>query len=144
MSVSVLLVEGNEINQRLFKAVLASLDYGVDIAASGLDAIESAHANTYDLILMDIHMSDMSGNDAAHIIRTFNNHYARIPILALRDDTRFIQQESMQSSVFSDILMKPISPSKMMQVIFEHLGIAPATVNFQQASAEALIPRLNS
>jgi CheY-like chemotaxis protein len=63
-----LVVEDNTINQRILIHMLARLGYKAVIASDGKSAIELATAFPYKLILMDVHLPEMSGIDATKMI----------------------------------------------------------------------------
>ena len=64
-----LLVEDNEISQRVAREILESVGLNVALANNGLEAVEAVMKNKYDGILMDIQMPVMDGYTAARKIR---------------------------------------------------------------------------
>ena len=55
------MVDDNEINRSLLKAMLESLEFRVDVADSGGSALELCGRNLYRMIFVDIHMPGMDG-----------------------------------------------------------------------------------
>ena len=77
----ILLVEDNAINQMLVKYTLSSSGADIDICDTGTKALEKLHHNSYDFILMDIHMPELDGYQTTAIIR--NEMKLQTPILAM-------------------------------------------------------------
>ena len=68
-NLSVLLVEDNAINTMIATELLKKKGIIVDTAANGIEAIQKASKNTYDIILMDIQMPGMDGVSATKHLR---------------------------------------------------------------------------
>ncbi len=81
----ILVVDDSEDNRHLIQAFFHGVDYDLEYAVNGVQAVEMFQANTYDLILMDIEMPFMDGRTATKKIREIEkvNHQERIPIIAL-------------------------------------------------------------
>lgn len=69
-----LLVDDNDINREVVKAMLEPLSLEIDEAADGGQAVEMAKKTKYDLILMDSHMPVMSGEEATREIRKLSGY----------------------------------------------------------------------
>ncbi|HCE4544377.1 TPA: response regulator [Vibrio parahaemolyticus] len=65
----ILLAEDNRVNTLVAKGFCEKLGHAVDVAETGLVAVEKARDNDYDLILMDNHMPEMNGVEATRFIR---------------------------------------------------------------------------
>ena len=113
---TVLLAEDNLINAMVAIKLLKNWELITDHAKNGLEAIEKAKAKKYDFILMDIHMPEMDGFEAAQIIRTHENLNQSIPIFALTADiTAKLQEEYI--GYFNGFLTKPIEVDKLYEAL---------------------------
>ena len=79
----------------------------------GLKHIREDH---FDVILLDIMMPIMDGNEATQIIRTMNN-YKKIPIIALTAKTMPEDRELALKSGASEYLTKPIDFDKLVSIL---------------------------
>ncbi len=102
----VLIVDDEDINARLLERFLSRL-YKTDIAFNGVSALQLFRKNTYDLILLDIMMPDISGLDVLRAIR--ETHSAQdLPIIlisALSDTTDIVEGLRLHAN---DYITKPI------------------------------------
>lgn len=80
----ILLVEDNELNQLLTVKLFKKWNKEIDVAENGLIAIEKVLNNYYDIILMDIQMPEMDGNEVTKYIREkLPNDKSQVPIIAM-------------------------------------------------------------
>ena len=113
-----LIVEDNKINQVITKKMLSKKGMASDIANNGTEAIELAQNNTYDAILMDIHMPGISGVEATIEIRKFDSE---IPIIALTAISLDDSVENFYAAGCDDIVTKPFKPDYFYQKIGENI-----------------------
>lgn len=111
----VLVVEDNKINQVITKKMLAKKEITCDIANNGNEAIEAASNNKYDLILMDIHMPGISGEEATIQIRKFDK---KIPIIALTAISMDDSLDNFYSAGCNAVVTKPFKP----EVFYGEIG----------------------
>ncbi|WP_276392809.1 hybrid sensor histidine kinase/response regulator [Eudoraea chungangensis] len=114
----VLVVEDNKINQVITKKMLLKRGISCDIAGNGTLAVEMAEKNTYDGILMDIHMPGISGVEATIEIRKFNKN---IPIIALTAISLDDSLEGFYAAGCNDVVTKPFKPEVFYQKIGENI-----------------------
>ena len=113
-----LIVEDNKINQIITKKMLTKKNMSSDIANNGYEAVELAQTNTYDAILMDIHMPGISGEEATIQIRQFDS---KIPIIALTAISLDDSLESFYAAGCNDVVTKPFKPEVFYQKIGENI-----------------------
>lgn len=122
MTHSLLIAEDNEINQRLFSALLSSSDLEIVIVENGLKAVEAAKARRFDLILMDIHMPEVSGDQATKLIRSLGGPYKTIPIIAVSADAQAEKRVMKKSIGMTEFLLKPIFHKTLISCVQKFLG----------------------
>jgi CheY-like chemotaxis protein len=117
---SILLVEDNELNQRLMKISLTRYNYKVAVAVNGLEGVQMFQNQKFDLILMDIMMPVMDGFEATMEIRNIESKDAalgRIPIIAFTANTINNDREKCVQGGMDDILEKPFDINKFREIL---------------------------
>ncbi|MDR1576739.1 MAG: PAS domain-containing protein [Deltaproteobacteria bacterium] len=104
----ILLAEDNEVNQLVASRILAKAGLVVKIANNGLEAVNMARAETFDLVLMDIQMPEMDGLTATRAIRALPG-YQRIPIVAMTAHAMSGDRELSLAAGMNDHISKPIN-----------------------------------
>lgn len=113
----ILLVEDNEINMEVAEFYLNAVYANVDKAWNGLEAVEKVkeQPNQYSLILMDIMMPKMNGDEAAKCIRKIN---PSIPIVAMSAQSEY----SIDQTIMNDSISKPIDEQKLDQILSKYIA----------------------
>jgi len=121
---TVLVVDDVELNREIISGMLSGIkDLVMDTACDGTEAVEKflADPGRYSLILMDIHMSEMSGREATRQIRAVGSKEAHnIPIIALTAETNESEIEKCFESGMNDYIEKPMSYEKLFAMVVEH------------------------
>lgn len=118
-TVKILVVEDNKINQMITKKILNKMKLACDVVDNGESAVETIKANTYDIILMDIHMPGISGIEATKIIRTFDKE---LTIFALTAVTIEDKMQEFEEAGFTDIIPKPFKQEEFEKKLFNALA----------------------
>ena len=113
----ILLVEDNEINMEVAEFYLNAIHANVKKAWNGLEAVEKVkeQPNQYSLILMDIMMPKMNGDEAAKCIRKIN---PSIPIVAMSAQSEY----SIDQTIMNDSISKPIDEQKLDQILSKYVA----------------------
>ncbi|GEM_PF-1334208 len=117
----ILVVEDNEINQEVARAMLEHHGFDVTIAEHGKAAIELLSDNQFDLILMDVQMPEMDGYQATAAIRD-NPAYKNLPIIAMTANVMPHDIEKCIETGMNDHLSKPIDEQAMLTTLATWLG----------------------
>jgi CheY-like chemotaxis protein/HPt (histidine-containing phosphotransfer) domain-containing protein/two-component sensor histidine kinase len=115
----VLLVEDNEINQKVAVAILSKMNIKPDIAPNGAEAVRILEGKTYDLIFMDIQMPVMDGLEATRIIRDRNSKVLNhdVKIIAMTAHALKGDREKCISAGMDDYVSKPVKPKDLSEAI---------------------------
>jgi signal transduction histidine kinase/CheY-like chemotaxis protein len=117
LKISVLVVDDNQINRLLINKILTKWGATVDFAENGIQAINKVETNqTYNAVLMDIHMPEMGGLEATQIIRAKNESYFKqLPIIALTASMLNNQMNQIDDSGMNDYILKPFEPNTLFE-----------------------------
>ncbi|MHA8068874.1 PAS domain S-box protein [Aquirufa ecclesiirivi] len=118
-SVSILMCEDNEMNQRLAKTVIHNFGYQLDIANNGKEGIELLQKKDYDLVLMDLQMPEMDGYQATMYIR--NEMKSDIPIIAMTAHSLVGEQQKCFDIGMNGYVSKPYKQQELLQKIQEFI-----------------------
>ena len=127
---NVLLAEDNQVNQLLAEAILAKLGCRTVIAGTGVAAVALFAECNADIVLMDCHMPDMDGYEAARRIRELEaqNAAARIPIIAVTASVVAGERERCLAAGMDDYLSKPFNAQNIATVLAKWAGAKRHTV----------------
>jgi PAS domain S-box-containing protein len=115
----VLLAEDNPINQKLAVAMLEKWGHHVVVANNGRQAVDLSAGQSFDLILMDLQMPDMSGMEATAAIRARETARGapHLPIVALTASAMTGDRERCLAAGMDDYLAKPIRSNELQAVL---------------------------
>ncbi len=116
--VCALLVDDDEISTEVSLKTLSQFEMKIDVASSGVAAIDMALNNDYDVIFMDIAMPIMSGMETMIEIRELaDDKFSMLPIIAM--DTNAIEEnkEEFLSSGFTDSVLKPMDVKRIAAIL---------------------------
>lgn len=116
--IRLLLAEDSEINRQVIIEVLQSQEIVIDTAINGKEAVTKVMENIYDILLMDLHMLEVDGFEAAKLIRGKNNS---VPIIALTAGTMQEKHEKCIAEGINDFISKPIDPHVLFSTIHKWL-----------------------
>jgi PAS domain S-box-containing protein len=116
-SLTVLLVEDNEINRFVAREMLQSEGHIVVEALNGKQGVEASKATKFDLILMDISMPVMDGRAAARAIRSEDGASKHTTIFALTANAMIEEQQEFIADGMNGIMTKPLSRDALRDLL---------------------------
>jgi two-component system, cell cycle response regulator DivK len=123
MAKTVLVVEDNELNMKLFHDLLEASGYNILQTRNGLEAIDIAREYRPDLILMDIQLPEVSGLEVTKWIKEDDDLRA-IPVIAVTAFAMKGDEERIRQGGCEAYLSKPISVATFLSTVKTYLGDA--------------------
>ena len=123
MAKTVLIVEDNELNMKLFNDLLEASGYRTLQTRNGFEAIDLARKHRPDLILMDIQLPEVSGLDVTRWIKE-DDELKSIPIIAVTAFAMKGDEERIRAGGCEAYISKPISVTKFLETVRHYLGDA--------------------
>ncbi len=118
----ILLVDDNEINQEVAKALMEPFAMQIDVASNGKQAVEMVLKKQYDIVFMDHFMPVMDGRKATEIIRGMEGEaFQSLPVIALTADAVQGVWEELFQAGMNDFVSKPIDVADVSRVLRQWL-----------------------
>jgi PAS domain S-box-containing protein len=114
----VLVAEDVKSNQMLMKALLGKMGLKTAFADNGVEAVDKASGQSFDLIFMDIHMPLMDGYQAT---RTLRNNGIKTPIVALTANAMEGDEKKCLDAGCDNYLSKPVIYTKLVAILGKFL-----------------------
>jgi two-component system cell cycle response regulator DivK len=116
MPKTVLIVEDNELNMKLFNDLLEAHGYATIQTKSGVEAVELARRHRPNLILMDIQLPEVSGLEVTQWLKD-DEELRSIPIVAITAFAMKGDEEKIRQGGCEAYLSKPISVVKFLVTV---------------------------
>ncbi|MAW78904.1 MAG: two-component system response regulator [Parvularcula sp.] len=117
---TVLIVEDNELNMKLFRDLLEIHGYQTLEARTGPEALDALKENHPDLILMDIQLPEVSGLEVTREIKN-SPDLADIPVIAVTAFAMKGDEERIREGGCEDYIAKPISVATFLEKVKRYL-----------------------
>jgi two-component system cell cycle response regulator DivK len=121
MSKTVLIVEDNELNMKLFRDLLEAHGYATLQTRNGIEALSLAREHQPDLILMDIQLPEVSGLDVTKWLKE-DEHLRHIPVIAVTAFAMKGDEERIREGGCEAYISKPITVSMFLDTIRQFIG----------------------
>lgn len=113
-----LVVDDNFAYRTLARAYLERRGFGVREAVDAAQALQWLRSASFDLVLLDIHLPGMQGDELCRLIRS-ELALHNLPIIAYTADGLGTSLEIVREAGFDDLLMKPVKPERLERILFE-------------------------
>ena len=133
--VRILLTDDNAINRQVIRLFLAPQGCEITEAANGREALDKLASAPFDLVLLDVHMPVMDGQEAIGHIRASAQEWHDMPVIALTADAMSGDRERYIALGMTDYLSKPVDQRELVTKIHTALGLAaPATPSLKRTA----------
>lgn len=121
MSPRVLVIEDNDLNLKLVRAVLEHAGYAVGSASTGELGVEAAASDPPDLVLLDLQLPGIDGHETLRRLRA-EVLPAGVPVVAVTALAMAEDRARASRAGFDGYLEKPISPRALPGQVEQFLG----------------------
>jgi two-component system cell cycle response regulator DivK len=121
MSKTVLIVEDNELNMKLFRDLLEAHGYATLQTRNGIEALSLAREHQPDLILMDIQLPEVSGLDVTKWLKD-DEDLRHIPVIAVTAFAMKGDEERIREGGCEAYISKPITVSMFLDTVRQFIG----------------------
>lgn len=128
--INIMVVDDNEVNLRLAEIILHKHRARVTTARSGIQALDYASMNSYDIIFMDLHMPGLDGYEATKRIREISPGKQSV-IIALTANAMPNEKDKIIQCGMNGYLIKPVSNAILQKVIDQWIFKKPISVTNQ-------------
>jgi len=113
----ILLAEDTLVNQRVATALLERQGHRVAVVDNGRAAVEAVARDTFDLVLMDMHMPEMDGLAATRAIRALPGRAAELPVVALTAAASVADNQACRAAGMNEVVAKPFRPDDLLAAL---------------------------
>ena len=121
MSKTILIVEDNELNMKLFNDLLEAHGYSTVQTRDGRDVLEIAREHMPDLIIMDIQLPEISGLEVTRMLKN-NDDLKHIPVIAVTAFAMKGDEEKIREGGCEGYIAKPISVPNFLETVGRFLS----------------------
>ena len=116
-SLSILVVDDNEINRQLMSILLTRQGHRIEVASNGLEALDAIKSQKFDIVFMDLQMPVMDGIEASRRIREWENEGVHTFIVALTADYFPEDGQKLFEAGMDNYLSKPFQVEHIQKLL---------------------------
>lgn len=114
---NILVAEDSVVNAKVAERILERAGHKSDIVTNGELALDRLESNKYDIAILDLHMPEMGGIEAAKIYNFTREGQPRIPIIILSADATPEARQACEDARIAAFLTKPIDSNRLLSTI---------------------------
>lgn len=132
-ALSVLHVDDDPVNLRVVEEILGAFGHHGVKALSGPEALEAMSRQAFDVVLMDIHMPEMSGIEVMKRIRERPGADRNTPVIALTADILSREPSEYLALGFSGFVPKPVMVQGLIAAVTRAAGVSQPAFRLRRA-----------
>ena len=136
----ILVVDDDQLNQRMMKVILTREGYDVELASNGLEALDAVKFQHYDVVFMDLQMPVMDGIEASRRIREWENGGKHTFIVALTASYLPERGHVLFEAGIDNYISKPFELEHIQRLL--KYSLTPRTAPVDQPTPVQDSPRL--
>jgi CheY-like chemotaxis protein len=133
-ALTVLHVDDDPVNLRVVEEILTAFGHRAVKAVSGPEALEQVSRQAFDVVLMDIHMPEMSGIEVLKRMREDTGPANATPVIALTADILSREPAEYMALGFSGFVPKPVMVQGLIVAIARAAGVEQPALRLRRAS----------
>jgi CheY-like chemotaxis protein len=133
----ILLAEDNNINQKLALGMLGRLGYRADVAANGLEVLDALERQAYDVVLMDVQMTEMDGLEASRRICVQYPRERRPRIIGVTANALQGDRDLCLAAGMDDYITKPIRFNELIEALNRTQPLRASETSGTQTTVQA-------
>ena len=122
MSKTILIADDEEANLKSIQTALRISGYKVVIAKDGNEAIQKIEEHKPDLLILDMLMPNLTGNEVCSNLRQRQDELSRTPVIILTALDPMLSEPKAVEAGAQKLLSKPVRPQDLLDTISELLG----------------------
>lgn len=132
-ALTVLHVDDDPVNLRVVEEILTAFGHRAVKALSGPEALEQLSRQAFDVVLMDIHMPEMSGIEVLKRLRAMPGIANETPVLALTADILSREPAEYLALGFAGFVPKPVMVQGLLAAVTRAAGVAQPVLRLRRA-----------
>lgn len=116
----ILLVDDDEVMLKTFQLILEEEGYLVETSTNGQNAIDKVNKNNFNLIILDIVLPDVRGDEIAKKIKRISR---TSKIIFITGYSKFKKEDSLDINFETNIILKPITVKELKKIIKKELPL---------------------